>query len=59
MRQINSRAVGLRNPHYPATIGLIQSVSQALWPGLRAWIEVVGIVPSLRSRAFLPLPISI
>ena len=39
--------------------GLIQSVSQALLPGLRAWVEVDGIAPSQCSKAFLPQPISI
>ena len=37
--------------------GLIQSVSQALLPGLRAWVEVGGIAPSQCSKAFLPQPI--
>jgi transposase, IS5 family len=39
--------------------GLIQSVSQALLPGLRAWVEVDGIAPSQCSKAYLPQPISI
>ena len=39
--------------------GLIQSVSQALLPGLRAWVEVDGIAPSQCPKAFLPQPISI
>jgi hypothetical protein len=39
--------------------GLIQSVSQALLPGLRAWVEVGGIAPSQCPKAFLPQPISI
>jgi MFS family permease len=39
--------------------GLIQSVSQAALPGLRAWAEVGGIAPSQCSKAFLPQPISI
>jgi uncharacterized protein (DUF1800 family) len=38
--------------------GLIQSVSQAVLPGLRAWVEVGGIAPSQCSKAFLPQPIS-
>jgi transposase len=39
--------------------GLIHSVSQALLPGLRAWVEVGGIAFSQCSKAFLPPPISI
>jgi hypothetical protein len=39
--------------------GLIQSVSQALLPGLRAWVEVGGIAPFQCSKASLPQPISI
>ena len=39
--------------------GLIQSVSQAFLPGLRAWVEVGGIASSQCLRAFLPQPISI
>ena len=39
--------------------GLIQSVSQAFLPGLRAWVEVGGIAPSQCPKAFLPQPISI
>ena len=39
--------------------GLIQSVSQALLPGLRASVEVGGIAPSQCPKAFLPQPISI
>jgi hypothetical protein len=42
-----------------AEAGLIQSVSQALFPGLRAWVEVGGIAPSQCPKAFLPQPISI
>ena len=38
--------------------GLIQSVSQTLLPGLRAWVEVGGIAPSQCSKAFLLQPIS-
>jgi hypothetical protein len=30
----------------PSPPGLIQSVSQAFLPGLRAWVEVGGIAPS-------------
>jgi hypothetical protein len=46
--------------HYAQrTAGLIQSVSQAALPGLRAWAEVGGIAPSQCSKAFLPQPISI
>ncbi len=45
---------GLPNPP-----GLIQSVSQALLPGLRAWVEVGGIAPSQCPKAFLPQPNSI
>ena len=45
---------------FPASpSGLIQSVSQALLPGLRAWVEVGGIAPSQCPKAFLPQPISI
>ncbi len=39
--------------------GLIQSVSQAFLPRLRAWVEVGGIAPSQCPKAFLPQPISI
>ena len=39
--------------------GLIQSVSQALLPGLRAWIEVGGIASSLCPKAPPPQLISI
>ena len=39
--------------------GLIQSVSQAFLPRLRAWVEVDGIAPSQCPKAFLPQPISI
>ena len=39
--------------------GLIQSVSQAFLPVLRAWVEVGGIAPSQCPKAFLPQPISI
>ena len=46
-------------PAQPSLPGLIQSVSQALLPGLRAWVEVGGIAPSQCSKASLPQPISI
>jgi hypothetical protein len=39
--------------------GLIQSVSQAFLPVLRAWVEVGGIAPSQCSKASLPQPILI
>jgi hypothetical protein len=38
--------------------GLIQSMSQAFLPGLRAWVEVGWIASSQCPRAFLPPPIS-
>ena len=39
-----------------AAPGLIQSVSQALLPGLWAWVEVGEIAPSQCSKALLPQP---
>jgi len=38
--------------------GLIQSVSQAPWPGLPAWGEVGGIASSQCLKPLLPQPIS-
>jgi hypothetical protein len=38
--------------------GLIQSVSQALLPRLRAWVEVGGMASSLCPKALPPQPIS-
>jgi hypothetical protein len=45
-------------PPPPSTPGLIQSVSQAPWPGLSASGEVGGIASSLCPKPFLPQPIS-
>jgi hypothetical protein len=41
-----------------AMAGLIQSVSQAPWPGLSAWVEVGGIALFLCPKPHFPLPIS-
>jgi hypothetical protein len=38
--------------------GVIQSLSQAILPGLSAWVEVVGIASSLCLKAPPPQPIS-
>jgi IS5 family transposase len=38
--------------------GLIQSVAQPPWSGLRAWCEVGGIASSLCPKPFLPQPTS-
>jgi hypothetical protein len=38
--------------------GVIQSLSQALLPGLSAWVEVGGIASSLFLKATPPQPIS-
>jgi len=38
--------------------GLIQSVSQAHWPLLSAWVEVGGVASLLCPKALLPQPIS-
>ena len=38
--------------------GLIQSVAQPPWSGLRAWCEVGGITSSLCPKPFLPQPTS-
>jgi hypothetical protein len=43
----------------PSPPGLIQSPAQAFLPGLRAWLEVDGIVSSQCFKAFLLQPISI
>ena len=50
--------VGPDHPESREDPGLIQSVSQTLLPGLRAWAEVGGIAPSQCSKAFLLQPIS-
>jgi hypothetical protein len=39
--------------------GLIQSVSQVLWSGLSAWVELSGLAPALCLKPLLPQPISI
>ncbi len=49
----------LGGEHPGGKAGLIQSVSQAFLPVLRAWVEVGGIAPSQCPKAFLPQPISI
>ena len=38
--------------------GLIQSVSQASWPGLSAWVEVGGIAPFPCPKPLFPQLIS-
>ena len=43
---------------FGADAGLIQSLFQALLPGLSAWAEVGGIAPSLWLKAPLLQPIS-
>ena len=43
--------IGQGKRRYGLSPGLIQSVSQALLPGLRAWIEVGGIASSLCPKA--------
>ena len=42
-----------------AGAGLIQSVSQALWPGLSAGVELSGLAPALCLKLLLPQTISI
>ncbi len=48
---LTSKAISPESPCFP---GLIQSVSQAALPGLRAWAEVGGIDSFQCSKAFLP-----
>jgi hypothetical protein len=54
--------IELSNPRqpklHPLEAGLIQSVSQALWPGLPAWVEVGGIAPLLCPKPLFPQSIS-
>jgi hypothetical protein len=42
----------------PAAVGLMQSLSQGLLPGLSAWVEAGGNASSLFSKALLLPPIS-
>ena len=48
------RGVAGRGHGHGDAAGLIQSVSQAVLPGLRAWAEVGGIDSFQCSKAFLP-----